>query len=162
MTIKRIFAGTIALLMLSVSSMAAACDLSCSFAQRQSDCHVRDAKRLGSTDASMRVDDMAMDGMAMPDLAGGEDQAAAAAKAQGMPSHPSIGEMGPCERQSCDSASAVSGRTVRTAAPQFHLVLAPIEAALAHRASLVFHDARDDVATFLPRDGSPLVSSLRI
>jgi hypothetical protein len=162
MTIRRTLAGLIATVMFSVSSMAAACDLSCSFAQRRTDCHAQEAKRHSSPDASGRVDDMVMDGMAMPEMAIGENQMAVSASTKGMPAHPWIGEMGPCERQSCDRGSAVFARTVRSATPQLHLVFTPIEARLAARASPVFHDARDDLATPLPRDGSPLRVSLRI
>ncbi len=162
MTIRSIFAGLIAAVMLSVSSMAAACDLSCSFAQRRTDCHAHGVKNHSSAASSMRMDDMAMDGMVMPDVAAGEDQMAALAKPEPRAGHPSIGEMGPCERQSCDSSSAVSARAARTAGPQFHLVLAPSRGLLAARASPVFHDARDDVATRVPRDEGPLSLSLRI
>ena len=162
MTTRRICAGVIAVLMFSVSSMAAACDLSCTFARSQSDCHAQGANHPSSADASLRMDGMAMDGMAMPEMAGGEGQIAVSARAERMPGHPSITEMGPCERQSCDTASAVSARSVRTAAVDFHLILALVEAPLAARASPVFHDARDDLATTLPRDGSPLLVSLRI
>jgi hypothetical protein len=160
--IRRTSASLIIALMLCVSSMAGACDLSCSFARQRSDCHALGAKRLTTAGAGMRMDDMAMDGMAMPGMVGGQDQIAVSAKAEGMPGHPSIGEMGPCERQSCDNGLAVSARTSRMTAPQVHLILAPIEAPLAARASSIFNDARDDIATGFPRDGSPLLLSLRI
>jgi hypothetical protein len=163
MIIRRISVGLVAALMLSVSSMAAACDLSCSFARQRSDCHAQEAKHVTLADSSMPIDDLAMAGMAMPEMTGGgEVQAAVSAKLQPRAAHPSIGQMRPCERQSCDNGSAVSAGTARTATPQFHLILAPIEALLAARASPIFHDARDGIATPFPRDGSPLLLSLRI
>ena len=164
MTTRRILASSIVVLMLSVSSMAAACDLSCSFAQRRSDCHThaKDANHFSSSSAGMGMDGMAMDGMAMPEMATDEDPTTVSANAGGMPSHPSIGEMGPCERQSCDNGSAISARTPRTATPQVHLVWAPVEALLPAHAPTVFHDARDSVATPIPQDRSHLFLSLRI
>ena len=44
MMIRRIFAGSIVALLLSVSSLAAACDLSCAFASMNSDCHSQQAE----------------------------------------------------------------------------------------------------------------------
>jgi hypothetical protein len=160
--IRRTSASLIIALMLCVSSIAGACDLSCSFAQQQSDCHALGAKRLTTAGAGMRMDDMAMDGMAMPEMAAGQDQIAVSAKAERTSGHPSIGAMGPCERQPCDNGLAVSARTSRMTTPRVHLILAPIEAPLAARASPIFNAARDDIATAFPRDGSPLSLSLRI
>jgi hypothetical protein len=73
-----------------------------------------------------------------------------------------LGEMGPCERQSCDSSSAVSAKSSRSIDSHFHSIPAFTEAPRAIGAPPHSHDARDDVASYRLHDRSPLQLSLRI
>lgn len=162
MMIRRIFAGSIVALLLSVTSLAAACDVSCAFASMSSDCH---AKQTGSQDSApggMTMDGMAMAGMTMPEMATGEVQQGVSAISRSKASHPSIGEMGPCERQACDSGSAVFAKTTRSGDSHFHSILGVAETPCADGPLTLFRDARDDIAMPHVRDGSPLHLSLRI
>jgi hypothetical protein len=162
MMIRRIFAGSIVALLLSVTPLAAACDVSCVFASMSSDCH---AKQTGSQDSApggMTMDGMAMAEMTMPEMGTGEDQQGVSAISQSKASHPSIGEMGPCERQACDNGSAIFAKTTRSGDSQFHSILAVAETPRADGPLTLFRDARDDIATPHVRDGSPLHLSLRI
>src|ERR1700730_15675597 len=106
MMIKRIFAGSIVALLLSMTSLAAACDVSCAFASVSSDCHSQQTESQVSPPGGMTMDGMARDGMAMPEMAGGENQQSVAA-VQGLnATHPVIGEMGPYEKQACSDGFA--------------------------------------------------------
>src|SRR6266851_5362222 len=91
MMIKRIFVGSIVALLLSVSSLAAACDVSCAFASRNSDCHLDQSESQDSTPGGMKMDGMAMDGMTMPEMASGEGQQTNIAATRANIAHPSIG-----------------------------------------------------------------------
>ena len=162
MLVRRIFAGSIVALLLSVASLAAACDLSCAFASMSTDCHSAQTSSQDSAVGGVKMDGMAMAGMTMPGMAGGEGQQAVSAAAPANVAHPSIGEMGPCEKQNCDNGSAVSAKTTRSIDTLSHSHLAVTEARLAVDALTIFHDARDDIASFHVRDGSPLHLSLRI
>ena len=162
MMIRRIFAGSIVALLLSVSALAAACDLSCAFPSRNADCHSQQTETKGSAPGGMSMDGMAMPGMAMPDMANGEDQQAIPAISRAKTSHPSIGEMGLCERQFCDGGSAVSTNTGPSVDSRFHTVAAVVVTPRADFALQLFHDARDNVARHYQSDGSPLQLSLRI
>jgi hypothetical protein len=162
MLTRRIFAGSIVALLLSVSSLAAACDLSCAFASMNSDCHSEQTKFQNSAPGGMKMDGVAMAGMAMPEVADGDGQRTAAAAARPGARHPSIGEMEPCERQSCDNESAVSVKASRSVRSQPSSILALAENPRVDRAPQFFHDARDDVARYRPRDGNPLQITLRI
>lgn len=159
---QRLFAGSIAALLLSVSPLAAACDLSCAFASRDSDCHSQQAGTQDLASSDMKMDGTAMDGMTMPEMSGGPDQAASSAISGANAKHPSIGDMGPCEKQSCDSNSAVSAKASRSVAPQHDLVLAIIEIPDADSAPPIFHGARDDIAAHHFRGDGSLHLSLRI
>jgi hypothetical protein len=162
MMIRRLFAGSIAALLLSVTSLAAACDVSCAFASMSSDCHAKQTKSQDSAPGGMTMDGMAMAGMTMPEMANGEDQQAAPAISRSNASHPSIGEMGPCEKQACDNGSAVSAKTARSGDSHFKSILGVAETPRADGPLTLFRDARDDIATHHVRDGSPLHLSLRI
>ena len=162
MMIRRIFAGSIVALLLSVSSLAAACDVSCAFASMSSDCHSEQTKSQDSAPDGMKMDGMAMAGMTMPEMASGEDRQTVSAISRAKASHPSIGEMGPCEKQACNDSSVVSAKTGRSVDSHFHSILAVTDAPRDDGALKLFHDARDDVATHHVRDGSPLQLSLRI
>lgn len=162
MTTRRLFAGSIVALLLSVSSLAAACDLSCTFASLNSDCHSLQDEPQDSASGGMKMDGMAMPGMTMPEMSSGEDQHRLSAATHGNIGHPSIGEMGPCQRRACDNSSAVSTRTNRSVDSYFHSLLAVAESPRANHAPPLFHDAPDDVAFSCPIDGTPLQLTLRI
>jgi hypothetical protein len=162
MMIRRIFAGSIVALMFSVCSLAAACDISCAFASMNSDCHSDQTGPQGSPSAGMTMDGMAMPGMTMPEMANSEDQPTVSAISQGMANHPSIGEMGPCEKQACDNGSTVSTTATRSGNSYFHSILAVTEIPPGNGALKLLRDPRDDIATNQFRDSSPLHISLRI
>ena len=160
--IRRIFAGSMGALLLSVTSLAAACDVSCAFASMSSDCHANQTESQDLAPGGMTMDGMAMAGMTMPEMAKSEDQQAVPAISRLKASHPSIGEMGPCERQSCDNGSAIFAKTTRSGDSHFHSILAIAETPRADGALTLIRDARDDIATYQVRDGSPLHLRLRI
>jgi len=162
MMIRRIFAGFIVALLLLVSSFTAACDLSCAFASMNSDCHSVQTESQDSAVGGMKMDGMEMAGMTMPETAGGEGPQAVTAAALPSDAHPSIGDMGPCEKQNCDNGSAVSAKTTRSVDSHSHSLLAVAGTPRADDALTIFHGARDDVASFPVRDASPLHLSLRI
>lgn len=159
---RRIFAGSIAALLLSVTSLAAACDVSCAFASMSSDCHAQQTESQDVAPGGMTMAGMAMAGMTMPEMASGEDQPAVPAISRSKASHPSIGEMGPCERQTCDNGSAIFAKTTRSGDSQFHSLLAVAETPRADDALTLIRDARYDIATYHDHYGNPLHLSLRI
>jgi len=160
MWIKRIFAGSIVALLLSVSSLAAACDLSCAFHSMISDCHSEQAQTSASD--GMKMDGMAMAGMTMPEMTGGDEQQAVSAISRANMAHPSIGEMGPCEKQSCDSGSAISATTSRSIDLRLHPVIAVGETPRPDGALALFRDARDAIALHRLHYGIPLHLNLRV
>jgi hypothetical protein len=162
MMIRRIFTSSIVAMLLSVSSLAAACDLSCAFASMNSGCHAEQAESQDPAPNGMKMNGMAMAGMAMPDMANGEDQQSVSAAAGSRASHALFGQMGPCERQTCDNSSAVSAKSSRPVDSLFHSLTAITEASRASGAPPHFHDARDDVASYCLHDRSSLQLSLRI
>jgi hypothetical protein len=162
MMIRRTFAGSIVALLLSVTSLAAACDVSCAFASMSSDCHAKQSESQDTAAGGMKMDGMAMAGMTMPEIAISGDQPAVSAPSHAKASHPSIGEMGPCERQACDNGSAVFAKTPRPGDTQLHSLSASPEIPLAEDLLRLFHDARNDIARYRPSDGSPIHPSLRI
>jgi hypothetical protein len=162
MMIKRMFAGSIVVLLLAASSLAAACDLSCSFALMSSDCHSLQAESQDSAAGAMTVDGMAMAEMTMPEMANSESQLAVSAISRSNWGHPSIGEMGPCEKQACDNGAAVSVKTARSVNSQIHSISAVTEIPRAYQDLRLFRDARDAITAHRVLDESPLHSSLRI
>ena len=164
MMIRRIFAGSIVALLLSVSSLAAACDLSCAFASMSSDCHSAQTESQDSAVGGMKMDGMAMAGMTMPGMASRRRPTSGfCGRALQTASHPSIGEMGPCERQTCDNGSAVSAKTTRSVDSHFHSLLAVTETPRADGALHDYFMTREmTLHRFHVRDGSPLHLSLRI
>ena len=162
MTSRRILAGSVALLLLAVSALAAGCDISCSFAAMNSDCHSRHAAIQYSSSDEMTMSAMDMAGMAMPETARARTPQSVSANRDETSSHPSIGEMGPCEHQACENSSAVSARRALLAAAHFSFVSAFLETPLGTDGSSHLHDARDDVASFPLRDASRLNRNLRI
>jgi hypothetical protein len=157
MKIRRIFAGLIVALLLSVPPLAAACDVSCAFASMNSDCH---SQQIETQDSGS--DGMNMDGMAMPKMNHGQGQQAGAVISRAKANHPSIGEMGICEKRPCDGDSAVSTRANRSAGSRNNFVLARIEVPRADSAPQLSHGARDDIATHHVRGTCSLVRTLRI
>src|ERR1700688_1049738 len=97
MMIRRIFAGSIVALLLSVSSLAAACDLSCAFASMASDCHAEQTEAQNLSSGQMK-----MDGMAMSEMSGVDsmNQPMVSGPPRTMPIHAKVLDMGTCERQS--------------------------------------------------------------
>ncbi len=162
MIIRRTLAGSIVALLLSVSPLAAACDLSCAFASMNSDCHSGQAETQDSAANAMNMEGVSMDGMTMPQMAESQSHPGASAISEPNASHPTIGEMGPCERQGCDDGSAVSAKASGPADSHFHFSLAINETPRVDSAPPDFHDVRDDVAQHRQRDGIPLPISLRI
>jgi hypothetical protein len=162
MMTRRIFAGSIVALLLSVSPLAAACDLSCAFARADSDCHSQKVETQDPASGDMKMDGRTMDGMAMPEMAQNKDLLAMSTISRAKANHPSIGDMGPCEKQSCDSNSAVSANTSRFFDSQLHAIPAVIETPRAGETLKLVHDARDDIATSHVRGGSSLHLTLRI
>jgi hypothetical protein len=156
---RRILAGTLAALLLCVSSLAAACDLSCGFALFRSDCHSPQM----AAEKSQRPE-MAMAGMAMPEMAGDSstNQPKVSSAPQAMPAHAGLADMGACARQPCDQAQALAFKANYSAAGQFETV--STIAGFSHTESLqtAFHEARADIARFSPVVHSPLDVSLRI
>jgi hypothetical protein len=162
MMIRRIFAGSIVTLLLAVSTLSAACDLSCAFDSMNSDCHSGQTESQQSAPGDMKMDGMVMAGMTMPKMASSEHKLTLAPISRTKASHPSIGEMGPCERQSCDNGSADSAKTNRSADSHFYSILAITETSSADIAPPLIRDARDDVGTYHVRDRSLLHLALRI
>ncbi len=162
MMIRRIFAGSIVALLLSVSSFAAACDVSCAFAAMSSDCHSEQTKSQDVAPGGMKMDGLSMAGMTMPGMANGEDQQTVPAISRLKASHPSIGEMGPCEKQACDNGSAVFEKTTRSGDSHFHSILAIAETPRADGVLTLLRGARDEIATYQGHDGIHLHLSLRI
>jgi hypothetical protein len=162
MKITRIVAGSVVALLLAVTSVAAACDLSCAFALGDSDCHSGESASQSSTDLRMAMDGMDMAGMAMPGMAYADEQASKPEVSPARAGHPSIGDMGPCERQSCDKSSFVSVKASRAGVAPLHSILVFAEIAFAGAAPELIRGARDDVAFNRPLGESPLLLSLRI
>jgi hypothetical protein len=162
MIIRRTLAGSVVALLLSVSPLGAACDVSCAFASMNSDCHSRQTEAQDSAAGAMKMEGMSMDGMTMPELAQSEPQPGVPAISQAKAIHPTIGEMGPCERQACDDGSAVSAKTSGPADSHFYFILAINETPRVDSAPPNFRDARDDVTQHRQQDGIPLQISLRI
>ncbi len=163
MILRRIFAGLVLALLLSASSLGAACDLSCAFASMNSDCHSARAASDASASSSTDMSGMAMAaGMIMPEMGGSQDQQAIPAISVPKPQHVTIGKMGPCEKQACDGNSAVSARMNGSNNSHFHLNPAVARTPRVVDAQTLFRCAREDVANDHLKDETPLRLSLRI
>jgi hypothetical protein len=155
---RRIFAGILAALLLFVSSLAAACDLSCGFAQFRSDCHSPQM----AAEESQRPG-MAMAGMAMPEMASDSSTIQLVSSAsQSMPGHAVLADMGACMRQSCDQAQTLASKANHSTAGRFETV--STVSSFSHMESLraAFHEIRGGIARFTPIVRIPLDVSLRI
>jgi hypothetical protein len=159
MKIRRILAGTLVALLLCVSSVAAACDLSCGFALFRSDCHSPQMAG-GEFDSP----DMTMAGMVMPEMAGDRSaiQQVVFTAPQAIPVHPVLGDMGVCARQSCDQDEALASKANHSTSVQFETI--SIVAGFSRMESLriAFREARDDIAPTSPIAHSCHDTSLRI
>jgi hypothetical protein len=162
MLFKRTCAGLIVGLLLLVSSAGAACDLSCAFAGAGSDCHSLESQRQSKTDSPMAMDGGDMAGMSMPGEMNNEARPAVSEISQTRPAHPSLGEMGLCERQSCVAPTTISAKSNRSTTSQFRLALSIAPLPSANVSLPAFHDARDDVAQPRSDCGRPRPISLRI
>jgi hypothetical protein len=162
MKMRRILAGSIATLLLAMSALAASCDLSCAFSRADADCHARDAKLQQLPDSGRAMDGMDMAGMSMPEMAAREGQPATCEISRSRAPHPSIGDMGPCERQSCGQITLVSANAIRSQAPRLRAiaVIAPPPSAIVTARRI--HNARDDVASDRPPNESSPPMNLRI
>jgi hypothetical protein len=158
MKIRRILAGTLVALLLCVSSLAAACDLSCGFALFRSDCH---SPQMAGRESDSP--DMTMAGMAMPEMAADSSaiqQAVTARRA--MPVHAVLVDMGACARQSCDQAQALASKVNHPTSAQFETISMVAGFSRMESLRVAFHQARDDSAPTRPIVHSCLDISLRI
>jgi hypothetical protein len=156
---RRIFAGSIIGLLLWVSSLAVACDLSCGFAQFHSDCH---SPQMAATESGPA--EMTIAGMTMPEMVGADstDQGIYFSTPRATAAHAVIGEMGPCQRESCDQVQALAAKTNHSTAVQFDLIWAVAGSSHVGCLQTAFHDAREDIAPLGPGIHTPLSMSLRI
>jgi hypothetical protein len=157
--IRRIFAVSLVGLLLFVSSMAAACDLSCGFALFRSDCH---SPEMAATDSG--ASDMTMAGMRMAERADEDstDQQIASSPQQAMPAHAVLADMGACERQSCDQAQALASKANHSTTTQLDGMSTIAGSSRIDNLQGVFHDARGGIARISPVVHSPLAVTLRI
>ena len=163
MNMKRAVASSIVALLLAVTSMAAACDLSCAFGLAGSDCHASGERAQPSMASAIDMSGMSMmAGMAMPGMSDGQSQRSTPVISRVQSAHPSIGDMGPCERQSCDKGSFVFVEAGRANSRATFSILRLGHSATEGAALRAFHGARDEVATPPSFQASPLKSVLRI
>jgi hypothetical protein len=163
MNMKRAVAGTVVALLLAVTSMAAACDLSCAFGLADSDCHASGEQSQSSMASAIDMGGMSMTaGMTMSGMTDGQSQPSTPAISRAQSAHPSIGDMWPCERQSCDKGSFVFARGGRANSRATFSILRLGHSAAEGAALRAFHGARDEVATPPSFQASPLKSVLRI
>jgi hypothetical protein len=157
--IRRISAGALVMLLLCVSSYAAACDLSCGFALFRSDCHSPEMAAADSGASDIRMTDMKI-----PEIAGegSTSQRLVHLPPQSMPAHSVLADMGACERQSCDQGQAIASRADHSTAAQFDTISTVAETPYAESLRVVFHEGRKNIPPFGPFGYSPLDISLRI
>jgi hypothetical protein len=162
MNIKRAVAGSVVMLLLAVTSMAAACDLSCTFAFANSACHGSGEPAQDSMASAMDMGGMDIAQMSMPGLEQEQASPSASEVSQTKAAHPSIGDMGPCERQSCDGSSFVATSAGRSNAARVSLLPAIAQNLSSVVAAQILHGARDDISRPAPYPASPLTLILRI
>jgi hypothetical protein len=160
--LRRAFASSMVVLLLSLSALAAACDVNCSFPWAHSGCHLRQSALLNSSSGKMNMSGMDMSGMTMPVESPDGDSQSISAITNGKSDHPSIGEMGPCERQSCGEDSAVSAKTCRFVDSRFHCAPVFLGTFLTTAISQHSRNARDDLASLFLPDIRSLTHILRI
>ena|ERR1700737_1994619 len=140
---KRIFVGTVALLLMCVSSLLPVCDLSCGFSVFKSDCHSPQIASAESDDP-----EMAMASMTIPESASDTpaNQPVVSSVPQKMPAHAALVDMGACTRQSCDQAPGLVSISIHSAATQFDRISAVTGFSRTAVPNIVFHDDRDDIS----------------
>ena len=161
---KRMLAGSIVILILAVSSMAAACDLRCGFAEAQADCHSMRMKAGDSSVAEIETRDAEMAGMAMsPEPSASLADRAAVSSALVMEMHHArIGEMGRCERHSCDEFAACILKSVRHDGSKSRITLAVVPSPVTAHLQTIAHEAGNRITLFNPGDRVPLLVALRV
>jgi len=157
--IRRIFAGSLVALLLCVSSLAAACDLSCGFALFGSDCH---SPEMAAADSGPSK--MTMVGMTMSEIAGENStiQPMVSPAPLAMPAHAALSDLGACERQPCDQGQALASKANHSAEAQFDAVSFITESVYTENLRAAFHESRDDIPPFSPFVYTSLDVSLRI
>jgi hypothetical protein len=157
--IRRISAGSLVVLLLCVSSYAAACDLSCGFALFRSDCH---SPEMAAADSG--ASGMTMVGMRMAERAdeNSTDQQIGSSPQKAMPAHTVLADMGACERQSCDQTQALASKADHSTAPQFETISTDAKSPSMESLQAAFHESRHDIPFFSPFVDGPLDVSLRI
>ncbi|HEY2647123.1 MAG TPA: hypothetical protein VGI34_09115 [Candidatus Acidoferrales bacterium] len=162
MILRRIFACSVLALLLSATSLGAACDVSCAFASMSADCHSQQSATELDASGAIKMDGMEMAGMEMPDMDGDLGHQAVSTISETMRHHASIGEMGPCEKHACDSSSAVSAKTNGSSDTHFHIALAVTGTSQADYAQTLFRGARDDIASNRPHRRNSFLQNLRV
>jgi hypothetical protein len=152
--IRGIFALSLVALLLFVSSLAAACDLSCGFAQFRSDCH---SPEMAATDSG--ASDMTMAEKADENST---EQQIVSSPHQAMPAHAVLADMGACEHQSCDQAQALASKADHSTAAQFDTISTHAESPSMESLQTALHETRDGIPLFSPFVDSLLDVSLRI
>jgi hypothetical protein len=161
--LERIVASSVVVLLLFVSALGAACELSCGFAPDKSDCHTPQAQAQDSALATVKMSRADMPGMAMPEVAdslSSKDELVSSGS-QGIPVHAALVDMNTCERQSCDQAQATAGQA-NCSALHCGRIWAAAGYSYSNILQATFYDARDDVTARSPEIQSPLTISLRI
>lgn len=163
MALQRIGAALLVTLLACVVPLGAACDVACAFGGTPR-CHSEDSGATVSSHPAVMMAGMNMDGRGMPMAGMPEDHSPASSASIFSPSsraHPSLGEMGPCERRSCSddasgparaSAKNASDVWLQSAAARLRVSL---DSALADCSPPFTGDSS-------PRDAVPLVVSLRV
>jgi len=152
--IRGIFVLSLVALLLFVSSLAAACDLSCGFALFRSDCHSPEMAATDSGASDMTLVERADENSTEQQIASSPHQA--------MPAHAVLADMGACERQSCDQAQALASKADHSTAAQFDTISTHAESPSMESLQTALHETRDDIPLFSPLVGSLLDVSLRI
>ena len=156
---RRIFAGSLVMLLMYVSSLAAACDLSCGFSLFRSDCH---SPEIASADSG--PSDITMVAMTMPEMAGenSTERQISSSPKQAMPPHAALADLGACERQSCDQAQALPSKADHSTAAQFDTISTVAESSCMESLRIACPESRDGSPPFSAFVYSPLDVSLRI
>lgn len=158
---KRMLAGSIVILMLAVSSMAAACDLRCGFAEAQADCHSMRMKAGDSSVADMETSDTGM-AMSPEPSASLADRATISSALIMEMHHARIGEMGRCERHSCDEFAAYILKSVRHDGSQSRIAMAVVPSPVIAHLQTILHEAGNRITAFNFGDHVPPLVALRI
>ena len=158
---NRIFAGTLVALMLCVSSLGVACDLSCGFPTDGSNCHTQQAQTHDSALPNMKMGDMA--GTAMPEMddASSPHQEVISNSSHAMAAHAALIDMNACERQSCNQEQTAA-QSNRSAVRNFDTTSPVAGFFQLNNREAIFHATWDGVALHHFEIHSPLNISLRI